>query len=64
MNYSSTYIAVFVMVLSSLLPKIGVNLGNADLTTTVSVLLTIGGALWALIQRYKAGGIHWSGIRQ
>lgn len=60
---SQTYLAVLVMVLSNLLPKLGLSIGSADLTTTLSVLLTIGGALWALIRRYQVGGVTAFGSR-
>lgn len=60
---SQTYIAVLVMVLAQVLPKIGVDLGSDALTTTVSVLATIGAALWALVRRYQAGGITKLGQR-
>lgn len=60
---SQTYVAVLVMVLAQILPKLGVDLGNDAITTTVSVLATIGGALWALIRRYKAGGVSVLGRR-
>ncbi len=60
---SQTYLAVLVMVLAQILPKIGVNLGNDALTTTVSVLVTVGGALWALVRRYQAGGVTVFGSR-
>lgn len=52
------------MVLSSLLPKLGVEVGGEALTTTLSVLLTIGGALWALVRRYQAGGVSIVGARK
>lgn len=61
---SQTYLAVLVMVLSNLLPAIGVNVGNDALTTTLSVVLTIGAALWALVRRYQAGGVSTLGFRK
>ncbi len=51
------------MVLANVLPKLGITLGNDELTTTVQVLATIGGGLWVLYQRYKAGGITIAGLR-
>lgn len=61
---SQTYLAVIVMVLSSLLPKIGVEVGSEALTTTLSVILTVGAALWAMIRRYQAGDITALGARK
>jgi predicted membrane channel-forming protein YqfA (hemolysin III family) len=61
---SQTYISIVVMVLASILPRIGISLGNEELTTFVSVVLTIGAGIWALIRRYQAGGIKVSGVRK
>lgn len=63
MPISQTFLAVFVMVLSNVLPKLGVTVGDEALTTTVSVLLTVGAALWALVRRYQAGGVNMVGKR-
>lgn len=63
MGYSQTYLAVIVMVLAQILPKIGVNLGNDELTSTVTVLVTVGAAVWALVRRYQGGGVAMSGAR-
>ncbi len=60
---SQTYIGIIVMVLSTLLPKLGLNLGSDELTTTATTLLTIAGALWAFWGRYRAGGITLFGMR-
>lgn len=51
------------MVLAQLLPHLGINLGSDELTTTVSTLLTLGGALWALVRRYRVGDINIAGVR-
>lgn len=61
--FSTTYTAVLVMVLAQVLPKIGVNVGNDELTTTVSVLASVVAGVWVLVQRYKAGGINVFGKR-
>ena len=61
---SQTYIAVIVMVLSQLMPKLGLEIGNDALTTSVSTLLLIGGAVWALVRRHQAGGIDALGVRK
>jgi hypothetical protein len=61
---SQTYIGIIVMLLATFLPKLGITLGADQLTTTVSVVLTIAGGLWAFWGRYKAGGITWAGIRK
>ncbi len=63
MPVSTTYATVLVMVLSEILPKLGITLGNDELTTTVQVLATIGGGLYLLVKRYQAGGINILGLR-
>lgn len=63
MGMSQTYISVIIMVLAQVLPHIGVTLGSDALTTTVTTLVTLGAAVWALIRRYQAGGINAAGIR-
>lgn len=62
--YSQTYLAIIVSVLGSLLPKLGVTVGSEELTSAVSLLFTIGGALWALVRRYQAGGVGTLGFRK
>lgn len=52
------------MVLAQVLPHLGVSLGSDTLTTTVTTLVTLGAAIWALVRRYQAGGINVAGIRQ
>ena len=61
---SQTISSVFVILLAQLLPKFGVNLGSAELTTTVQVLLTVGAALWVWVRRVQAGGVGVFGARQ
>lgn len=61
--FSQTYLAVVISVLAAVLPKLGVTIGSEELTTAVSVILTVLGGLWALIRRYQAGGVTVAGIR-
>jgi hypothetical protein len=61
---STTYVSVIVMVLGAVLPRIGVTLGNEELTTFVSVLATVLGGLWIMYKRYRAGGITVAGVRK
>ncbi len=51
------------MVLAQLLPHLGITLGSDQLTTTVTTIVTIGSAIWALVRRYQAGGITVAGVR-
>ena len=61
--FSQTYAGIIVAALASLLPHIGVTLGNDQLTSFVQVILVIGGSVWALIRRYQAGGVSIFGKR-
>lgn len=61
---SQTYIGVVVMLLSVFLPKLGMQIDNDALTTTVSVLFTLAGALWAFWGRWRLGGVNALGVRQ
>ena len=60
---SSTYIANIVALLVFILPGIGVNLGQSELTATVSNIAAIGAGIWVFIGRFRAGGINWWGKR-
>ena len=61
---SQTYISILVMILAGVLPRIGVTVGSEELTTFVSVALTIVAGIWALIRRYRQGNINLAGIRK
>lgn len=61
---SQTYIAIFVTLVAPLLPKLGLVIGNDELTTTITTVLAVGAAIWGFIRRYQAGGISIAGIRK
>lgn len=61
---SQTYVSVLVMVLAQVLPNFGITLGSDSLTTTVATLATVFAAIWALVRRYKQGGITVAGVRK
>ena len=60
---SQTYVSIIVMLLATILPKVGITLGNDALTTTIQTLLVLGGGLWVLVRRYQAGGVTVFGSR-
>ena len=62
MNYSTTYLAVIVNILSVLLPKVGITVGTEELTTTIQTLVTLFTGMWILIQRYKRGDVTVAGV--
>ena len=61
---STTYSGIIIALLATFLPKLGIVIGSDELTTTVSVLLTIGGSLWAMRGRYRLGGVTLAGLRK
>ena len=61
---SQTIVSMIVIILSTVLPKLGVvDIGNDAITTTVSTILVIGAALWAWIRRYQQGDVTIMGGR-
>lgn len=61
---SNTYIANIVQLLVFLLPAIGVNLAETELTATVANVVAIFAGIWVFVGRFKAGGITWWGGRK
>lgn len=61
---SKTYIGIIVSLLAIYLPKWGLEIGSADLTTTVSVIFQLGGAILAFYGRYSLGGVNLAGLRK
>lgn len=64
MGYSTTIVAVIVMVLAQVLPSIGVEFSNETLTTTVQTLFTIGAGLWIWYRKLTNGEITPLGYRK
>jgi len=60
---SKTYIGIAVTLLVPFLPKLGLQIGTEELTTTITTLVTFAGALYAFYGRWKAGGITILGTR-
>jgi len=61
---SQTYLGIITSLIGVyVLPKLGIDVDNGALGTTIQTLVIIGGALWALIRRYQAGGITVAGTR-
>jgi len=60
---SQTIVALATIIAAQLLPRIGVTLGNDEITTAVSVLVTVIAALYAWVRRYKQGDITLGGVR-
>lgn len=51
------------MFAAQVLPFFGFTIGSAELTTTVTTLVTLATGLWVLVRRYQAGGVKLLGSR-
>ena len=70
-GYSTQFLAVIVSVLSVILPKIGVQIGDDELTKTIQTILAIVTGLWIAHQRTKLqkapighGDVNLGGFRR
>ena len=61
---SQTIISLGVIILAQLLPQLGVSVGSDELTTAITVIVTVGAAIWAWVRRVQAGGISVLGARK
>lgn len=62
---SQTYLGILVSLFGVYLaPKLGISIDNGTLAACFQTLFIIGGALWALIRRYQAGGVNFAGLRK
>jgi len=64
MNYSVTYIGIFVSVIALIVEKLGLNILPGEIETTVLVITQLVGAVIALIGRYRKGDLKISGVRK
>jgi len=60
---SQTYISILVTLVAPWLPRLGIVVGNEELTTTVVTIISVASAIWGLWRRYSAGGISPLGKR-
>ena len=51
------------MLLAQVLPQIGVNIGSAELTSTLQTLFTVGAGVWIWVRRVQMGGVNILGAR-
>lgn len=61
MKYSITYIATIIGTILSV-GDIAI-IGQSDLETTVKTVIVIALGVITLYGRYRAGGLHWTGLR-
>lgn len=61
---SQTYLAIFINLVVNILPKFGINIGNAELQTTIQTISALITGVWVLVRRYRAGDINALGVRK
>lgn len=55
---STTIITVAVMLLSQILPLIGIHLGNDALQTTIQTVIEVAGGIWIWYRRVSKGDVN------
>jgi uncharacterized membrane protein len=61
---SQTYISAVIVILSQLLPVLGIQVGSDAVTTTVSTLVAVVAGIWIMIRRLQQGDINVVGARK
>ena len=61
---SAQYISALVLILTAILPKLGVQIGSADLTTWIQAIITVVGGAYIMYKRYQVGDINLAGVKQ
>ena len=64
MMISTTYASATIAILAQVLPMLGIEVGSAELTTTLQTLITIGAGLWIMKERLKRGDLNVFGVRK
>lgn len=61
---SKTIVSVAVSLLATLLPKIGVDIGSAELTSTIQTLVVVVSGVIIWIERVRKGDVSPLGLRK
>lgn len=61
---SKTYIANVIQLVAWILAALGIDIGLAELSTTVTTLVAIAAGLYVFIGRWKVGDINILGFRK
>lgn len=61
---STTYTATIILLLTAILNIFGIEVVEEQLQETVSILVSIGTAIWVLVERYRKGGISAFGLKK
>ena len=62
-GYSTEQAATLAIILGFLLKLFNIEIATEELTTVVSALLVVGGAVWNWYKRYQRGGVNALGFR-
>lgn len=63
MQFAPTFLSAFVIVLSQVLPAVGINIGTEQLTTTVQTVVAIVGGIYILYRQKTTGRSTLVGTR-
>ena len=61
---STTIISSAAVILSQLLPLLGIDIGSEELQTTIQTIVAIAGGLWIWKERVKKGDVSPLGVRK
>ncbi len=64
MKYSTTFAGLLAALLGQVLQHLGLDIAPGDLETTVGVLLTVFGLLWAAWGRWRRGDVTLLGFKK
>jgi hypothetical protein len=64
MQFSQEYITALVVILITILPRIGVQIGSVELTTLIQAVFTVAGGVWIMWRRFQRGDITTVGVRK
>ena len=61
---SQTYISALVIILVTILPKLGVQIGSEELTSLIQAVLVLASGAYIMYRRYQTGDIKITGGRK
>jgi len=63
MQISQEYIAALVVILVTVLPRLGIQIGSVELTTFIQATITVVGGLWIIIRKIQKKEINIAGFK-
>jgi len=64
MNISTEYVSAIVVILVSILPRLGFQVGSEELTAWIQAGITLVGGIVIMIRRYRKGDINILGAKK